>query len=140
VEKIKRLFKFWGPPFVLVCLLFYSSSRPAVIVSEIYWPDFFVKKIGHMIVYGLLFLLIYRALKNSVGKSLSKPELVAYILTFLYGVSDEYHQTLTPGRQGLIRDMMINGFGAGLVWLGLWQWLPKAPKKLKNWAKKLQLI
>ena len=139
MEKISRLSKFWLPPVLWALLIFFSSSRPTVVVSEIYWPDFFIKKTGHMVVYGILFFLIYRALKNTTEKSFLTIAFTALIFTFLYAASDEYHQTFILGRTGTLRDIIIDSFGAGLAWLGIWKWLPKAPKKLKNWAKKLQI-
>ena len=140
VRKLKKLFKFWLPPFRWALVIFLFSSRPTVIVSEIYWPDFFFKKTIHLIEFGILFVLLYRALKETVRRDLLKLASIAFFLTILYAVSDEYHQTLISGRTGTLRDIIIDGFGAGLAWLGIWKWLPKAPRRLKNWAKKLQII
>jgi hypothetical protein len=140
VEKVKRLFEFWLPPLIWGLLIFLSSSRPSVVVSKIYWPDFMVKKTAHMIEYGILFTLFYRALRSSFEKKeLLKLALFAFLLTFFYAISDEYHQTFIPGRQGLPRDILIDGFGAVLAWGGIWKLLPKAPKRLQHWAKRLQI-
>jgi hypothetical protein len=139
MEKAKKLFKFWSLPVGWALIIFILSSTPTKEVSEIYWQDFVLKKTFHLIEYGLLFLLLFRALKNTTQEKLPKLAFIAFILAVFYGVSDEYHQTLVSGRQGLARDVIIDGFGAGLTWLGLWKWLPKAPKKLKNWAKRLQI-
>lgn len=111
-----------------------------MVVSEIYWPDFFFKKTIHLIEYGILFLLLYRGLRFSSKMDKFNLAVVAFILTFLYGMSDEYHQTFVPGRTGTIRDILIDGLGAGIAWWLLWKWLPKAPKRLRNWAKELALI
>jgi hypothetical protein len=137
--EIKRLSKFWLPPIFWGVIIFLFSSQPTVVVSEIYWPDFFFKKTIHLIEYGSLFVLLYRALKGTVKRKPFHLALFAFILTVLYAASDEYHQTLIMGRTGTLRDIIIDSFGAGLAWWGIWKWLPKAPKKLKLWAKKLQI-
>ena len=139
MEKAKKLFKFWSLPVAWALIIFTLSSRPTREVTEIYWQDFILKKTFHLIEYGLLFLLLFRALKNTTQEKIFKLALIAFVLAVLYGASDEYHQNFVPGRQGLARDVIIDSFGAGLVWLGLWKWLPKAPKKLKNWAKRLEI-
>ncbi len=111
MEKAKRLFEFWFPPLIWGFLIFLSSSRPSVVVSKIYWPDFFVKKTAHMIEYGILFTLFYRALRNSLKKKeLLKLALFAFLLTFFYAISDEYHQTFFSGRTGPLRDFIIDSF------------------------------
>ena len=140
MEKLKRLFKFWLPPLFWVLIIFLFSSRPTVVVSEIYWPDFFFKKTIHLIEYGILFTLFYRALKGTIKKNLLRLASIAFLMTVFYAASDEYHQTLILGRTGTLRDIIIDSFGAGLAWLGIWRWLPKAPEKLKHWAKKLAII
>jgi hypothetical protein len=47
----------------------------------------------------------------------SEPQMLAFVLTVLYAVSDEYHQTFVPGRNGTPADALIDAAGAGL---GLW--------------------
>jgi len=110
-----------------------------MVISEIYWPDFFFKKTIHLIEYGLLFVLLYRALKETLRRDLLRLAGIAFLIAVLYAASDEYHQTFILGRTGTLRDIIIDSSGAGLAWLGIWKWLPKAPKKLKHWAKKLQI-
>jgi len=138
--KLKKISKFWLPPILWVLIIFLFSSRPTVVVSEIYWPDFFFKKTIHLIEYGTLFVLLYRAFKETLRGDLLRLASIAFFLTILYAASDEYHQTFILGRTGTLRDIIIDSFGAGLAWWGIWQWLPKAPKKLKHWAKKLAII
>lgn len=47
--------------------------------------------------------------------------LVAAVFAALYGISDEYHQSLVFGRSGTIEDVVVNTFGAttaaGASWL-----------------------
>jgi VanZ family protein len=103
-----------------------------------YWKDFIVKKTAHLIEYAVLSILYFRALKES-GLEKKNAAIVAIILCFLYGASDEIHQSFIPGREPRVRDTLIDAFGAGLAMLGIWKLLPTAPKKLKVWAEKLQI-
>ncbi len=41
-------------------------------------------------------------------------------VAFLYAITDEFHQTFVPGRNGNCIDVMIDGAGI-LGALGLWQ-------------------
>ena len=82
------------------------------------WWDFLMKKIAHLIEYGLLFFSIQRA--HNWGKPF---EVRDYRLTFvwviLYALSDEYHQSFTPGRKPNIVDVGYDTLGGFLVYLKL---------------------
>lgn len=67
---------------------------------------------GHMLGYGLLVL----ALCYAIGKKESKYLWVAAILAFLYGASDEIHQSFVPGRNASFFDLGIDLLG---IFLGL---------------------
>ena len=68
--------------------------------------------------YAVLFLLWWRALNKPLR---FLPSLVlAWVLTVLYAVSDEYHQTFVPGRNGNALDVLIDASGAALAALALW--------------------
>jgi hypothetical protein len=140
MERLKKLSKFWLPPLAWCLVIFLFSSRPTKTVTEIYWQDFIFKKTIHLFEFGFLFILLYRALKGTVRRDLLRLASIAFLITIFYAISDEFHQTFIHGRTGTLRDIIIDSSGAGLTWLGIWQWLPKAPKRLKLWAKKLQII
>lgn len=77
------------------------------------WADFLVKKGGHMLGYGLLALAYLYAFKLSPTKL-----KIAWVLAFLYAISDEFHQTFVLGRQGSWMDIAIDSIGAtiALLW------------------------
>jgi hypothetical protein len=112
-------------------IIFLLSSRQRVEVSPDQLVNFVFFKTLHVMEYAMLFLLYVRALKNFVA---------AFLLTILYAISDEVHQTFVPTREGKVRDVIIDAIGASLAWYSLKQLLPKAPKKLLRWAKHWQLI
>ncbi|MBS3783599.1 MAG: VanZ family protein, partial [Anaerolineae bacterium] len=43
-------------------------------------------------------------------------------MALLYALSDEYHQTFVPGRQGSLVDVAVDGVGVSVVMLLDW-WL-----------------
>lgn len=140
MRKFRLLAKFWAPVIFWVAVIFTFSSLTTPKTSEFYWQDFLTKKTAHLIEYAILFILAYRGFKNSTVLSRQKIVLLAFLLVILYAASDEYHQTFIFGREGRVRDVVIDFAGAGMAWLAIWKYLPKAPEKLKNWAKNWQLI
>jgi len=141
-SKVKMSFRFmiflWLPVILWSLVIFWFSSRTFPVSSEMYWKDFMVKKTAHLIEYAVLSILYFRAFKES-GLERKNAAIVAIILCFVYGASDEIHQSFIPGREPRVRDTLIDAFGAGLAMLGIWKLLPTAPKKLKVWAEKLQI-
>lgn len=136
---VRKVCKFWLPVVAWALVIFWFSSLPVTPVSKIYWKDFILKKSAHVVEYAILTTLLYRALKE--GKVEKKEAGVyAVILAFLYGMSDEFHQSFTPGREPRLRDVVFDTIGAVLAIYLIWKLLPKAPRKLKTWAKNWQLI
>jgi len=138
MKKTLKVINLWLPPLALMGLIFYLSSRPAFAVSPKDWLNFFVFKSLHFLEYALLFILWYRALKNTIGKPFSP--LWSALIAFIWAVIDEIHQLYVPTRQGSPRDILIDSLGILFGLVCLWIILPKAPKKLKLWAEKLALI
>lgn len=139
MKKFLGLVNFWLPPLALMGLIFYLSSRPAFAVSPEDWLNFLIFKGLHFLEYALLFILWYRALRNITDIRISS-FLFSALIAFFWAVIDEIHQLYVPTRQGSLRDIGIDTLGifAALIWV--WTILPKAPKRLKTWAKKLALI
>jgi VanZ family protein len=53
-------------------------------------------------------------------------------MAFFYGATDEYHQMFTQGREARIRDVFIDGIGAGVIIFYIYRFLPKLPKKIQT--------
>jgi len=134
-----KIFKYWGPVVFWAGLIFYLSSLPPSSVTGDYWTEFAIKKTAHVIEYGVLATLLYRAFRVSV-EGLQRQYWLSAILSSLYGATDEFHQSFIPGREPRGRDVIFDTIGAVLAIYIIWKLLPKAPKRLKTWAKKLQLI
>jgi len=138
-ERFKKIIFFWIPVIVWASVIFTFSANPTTQTSEIHWQDFVVKKTAHMIFYAILAILLYRALKES-NLQKEKAGWLSIFSCFFYGLTDEFHQSFTPGREPRLRDVIFDTIGSALAIYFIWKWLPKAPAKLKSWAKKLQLL
>ncbi|MEK7113133.1 MAG: VanZ family protein [Patescibacteria group bacterium] len=136
---MKTILKLWGPPVIWAVVIFLLSARPVIPASQIFWKDFLLKKSAHVIEYAIFASLTYRALKET-GVKKYNAGLLAILLAVIYGATDEFHQSFTPGREPRVRDVFFDTIGAILSIYWLWNLLPKAPKKLKILAKRWQLI
>ncbi len=129
----------WLPVVFWLLLIFHFSSGTVPVASAVYWQDFAVKKTGHVLLFGALGLLIYRAFRiNKVGKY--KAAVWAVILSTFYGATDEFHQMFTQGRESKIRDVFIDGFGAFLVVWVLYYLPVHLSKKIQNMLEQFDLI
>src|SRR3954471_9433868 len=108
----------WGPPLVLMALIFLFSAQPSL-NSGLGLADTIGRKAVHFAEYGLLVLLWARALRTRMEAS--KAALVALLIASLYAVTDEFHQTFVTGRHGTPVDWAIDTAGAATATLGLRQ-------------------
>ncbi len=111
------LIYYWLPLLAWMGIIFWFSSQPQPFEMPESWQQELVGKAGHMIGYAGLSLLWWRALAAHRSTSERRVLALAFLLTVLYAVSDEYHQTFVPGRSGSLMDVLIDAAGAGI---GLW--------------------
>lgn len=134
-----KFFSFWIPVVVWMAIIFFLSSRERILVSEQQTLNFIIFKTLHVIEYFLLYVLLLRALRNTAGLQKTSVFWGTFVLTALYAATDELHQSYVPTREGKVRDVIIDAFGAMLAWYSIQQLLPKAPKKLRTLASLLQV-
>ena len=103
--------KYWLPTLVWAAIIFYASSRGAIVTSDSYGLDFFIKKTAHFVEYFILSWLVFRSLKQTVQLTFQKIIILTFVVCVLYAVSDEYHQSYVPGREPRVRDILIDTFG-----------------------------
>lgn len=139
MNKLSHFLRFFLPVILWALVIFAFSSYQTGTASEINWQDFAVKKMAHMTEYAVLTVLLYRGLFNS-GVSKMNALIYSVVVAALYGASDEFHQSFTPGREPHLRDVVFDTIGAGLAAFILWKLLPKAPAKLRKLGENYQLI
>lgn len=118
MQRFKTLLNLWAPVLLWMALIFTFSSMQVGSASEFYWKDFIVKKTAHLIEYGVLAILLYRALINS-GIEKKRAIIYSVLVAMFYGLTDEFHQSFTPSREPRIRDVVIDTLGAILGIVGL---------------------
>lgn len=106
------------PAVAVMSVIFIASGIPGSDLPQFGFWDTIVKKGGHMTGYAMLAASYMYAIHRA--KSVKPPQLLAaFCLTILYAVSDEWHQSFTPGRSPSFLDVIIDGAG-GLIGLALW--------------------
>ncbi len=114
---------YWLPVLVWGLVIFSFSAHSNITVSTAKITDFVAKKAAHFSEYFILSALIYRALHATSkihGKYLL---LVTLTLTVLYAITDEFHQSFTPGRSPRIQDVIIDSGGAFVALVFFTKWL-----------------
>lgn len=70
---------------------------------------------GHVVFFGILYFLFTRALRSNYLLSAGSLIRLGLVFVFLYGLSDEFHQSFVPGRDASIIDVGWDVLGAWLV-------------------------
>ena len=114
----------WLPLLLAMGVIFFVSNQPSVALPSFDFWDLVVKKLGHFFAYAALALLALRAVLGW-----QRPYLTAALIAFFYALSDEFHQTFIPGRNGTWVDVVIDMAGAlTSLWLFYWRrWVPQQP-------------
>jgi VanZ family protein len=107
----------WLPASLVVTVIFISSSIPSDELPSFGFWDTLVKKSGHVIGYGILALAFWFALEWK-----NKHFWLAFLLTFLYALTDEFHQSFTPGRHSSLTDALVFDSGGAFLSLFVFRW------------------
>lgn len=103
----------WLPAVLYMILIFYLSSYPAPPPAKA-MPIYFDIKLIHIIEYGVLSALIFFALNRTTKISLTWQIIYSITLTYMYGLTDEFHQIFVIGRSASLIDTIANFIGASL--------------------------
>jgi VanZ family protein len=99
----------WLPPLLLMGLIWFFSAQPSL-DSGLGWIDTVGRKLIHFGEYALLCFLWWRLLRSSMPDR--RAALVALLVSSLYAVTDELHQSFVDGRHGTPVDCAIDTAGA----------------------------
>lgn len=138
-RKILAQLSLWLPPILWALMIYKLSTGSIPKASLSFWTDFTIKKFGHILLFGTLALLVYRGLIGE-GMDRKKSAILAVVISILYGISDEYHQMFTQGREARIRDIFIDGIGAGLIIFVIYRFVSKLPKKIQLTLKQFGFV
>lgn len=105
---MKKIIKYYLPVVTWCGLIFFLSSQSNLPGASTAVLDFVFKKGAHMFVYGVLYWLIFRAVN---GEKKNKSFFVPLIFSLIYALTDEFHQSLIPGRTPTVRDLGFDFLG-----------------------------
>ncbi len=130
---MRRFLLYWLPAVVWMGLIYASSAQPQL--PEVGGPespwDAVAHKVAHVLVYAVLAHLYYRLL-GPLGLPGDDRGWLAACLAVLYGLSDELHQVLVPGRSGRLVDVGLDAVGvamAAAVWAMLERRRVRLPRR-----------
>nr|WP_240893788.1 VanZ family protein [Limisphaera ngatamarikiensis] len=151
---------YWVPVGLWMALIFTASAdsasapRTSRIIGPLVrwlfpdWPEAWVevavlvvRKLAHVVEYAVLAFLVWRALWRPRRPELRfwewRPAVWSLVVVFLYAVTDEYHQTFVPDRQGSLRDVLLDTaggiLGLAFAW-GLTRWWYRSPARKERTA------
>jgi VanZ family protein len=85
----------------------HSTNAQSVDPVNINELNLIIRKITHVIVFGILAFLLYKTLA-----AYPFSYILSWILTVIYAVSDEWHQSFMPGRVAAYQDVLFDSLGA----------------------------
>lgn len=77
-------------------------------LTSINLGEFIVRKCAHMFSYCILAIFLFMSVYEY---NIKKAMIIAFLGTFLYACSDEFHQLFISGRSGEFRDVIIDSTG-----------------------------
>jgi VanZ family protein len=99
----------WLPPLLLMGLIYFFSAQPSL-DSGLGWIDTVARKLIHFVEYAILCFLWWRLLRTAMPNG--RAALAAFLISSLYGATDELHQSFVDGRHGTPVDWAIDSAGA----------------------------
>jgi VanZ family protein len=133
--------RYWLPPILWMAVIFlfstdlFSARQTGSGLSELFSLldlsldpetiriiDLALRKVAHLSAYAILAWLVYRALRRGGQPAWSlKRALAAFVVSALYAITDEVHQSFTIERSGAAMDVFIDWCGslAGLLILSV---------------------
>ena len=102
----------WGPAIGWAAVILVATSVPSSILPTVSYP--MADKVVHFALYGVLGALVARSLD---GVRSVKTFLAALAVLVVFGLLDELHQVLMPGRSSDVLDWLADCAGAltGLI-------------------------
>jgi VanZ family protein len=141
-----KFFRYWLPVGLWLIIVGLTSSASAAgsrtlallqwLVATFHLPlsfahvveiHFLLRKTGHFCNYGILSLLIFRAVRDGARVTWTAAWMgLALIATLAIASADEFHQFYTPGRDGTWHDVVLDMCGALTAQILLLLWVRRA--------------
>ena len=122
-----RNFYRYIPVIIVASIIFFFSSLEGSTVHSIGLQKNIYHVNGHFFLFLALGICAYKAVKDASN---------AIFWSFIYAITDEFHQLFTPGRAWQFSDLVVDLIGIVLGVLFVWSFQAYLPNKLKNWLLK----
>jgi len=99
----------WSFVVLWMSVIFWFSAQPKEALD--FGQSTLVGKLAHVTGVCNSGWLIQRARS---GRNMQRVGWQSWLIAVLYAVTDEFHQSFTPGRTPAVMDMMIDSFGAAM--------------------------
>lgn len=109
-----KFIKLWLPVFVWGYIIYFLSDIPGLGTGLGIW-DLILRKGAHITEYFILTILLIRAFRRSFRMSFALLIFWPSVISFLYAVSDEYHQSFIKNRCGTPWDVLVDAVGILIV-------------------------
>lgn len=99
---------------IWMSIIFYLSSLPSTSTGPDTLLFKIISKVLHFVIFGILSILYLFSLKwdKHLRETGIKFFLISLFLTSIYAITDEYHQSFSPGRTPSVGDVIIDTCGA----------------------------
>jgi len=118
MQKSKSFFRVilsFIPAIIWALFIFYLSSKQVLPSLKLDVWDFLFKKSAHIFVYAVLYFLLLIPFQQYSLAQGNKKWFIPLLIALAYAVSDELHQSMTPGRSPSFRDVGFDALGCSLV-------------------------
>jgi hypothetical protein len=102
---IKAGWRGWLWPLLLATMIIVASGRGELAAPQVAGGD----KVTHFLMFGLLATLVVR------NGFTPRHAWIAVLLVSLFGATDEWHQSFTPGRRVELADWVADTLGAAVA-------------------------
>lgn len=109
----------WLPALAWMALIFVLSSQGGLAVTEDVAVERPLRGLAHLVSFGVLAALLLVAL-TGIRRPTPASAVLALGLTILYAISDEWHQSMVPGRTGRAEDVVTDSVGALIGLAAAW--------------------
>lgn len=96
-----------------------TGAPETALQTAFQWVSPTLQNLLHIPLYAGLCYVWFWAL-SGMNHSVLERCFGAIAVTVVFGVFDEWHQMIVPGRYGSLTDMMLNSLGAAFLPLCLW--------------------
>ena len=112
---IANILIYWLPAVTWAGIIFYLSGQSGLSVGLSNPNETLARKLAHMIEFGVLAWLVWRAFHFHLKLETKSSIIWAIFFSLLYAISDEMHQMFVADRAGRPIDVLVDLLGSVLI-------------------------